>query len=931
MPTIPESPRRSTTTASAGGNPVKNDPTLIVLMERLDMVDSYEQFDKWKDDFLERFEFFLGEDGSAEASKAYEHFRQARMENVVKKVKRLSDYREKGDVSVDRVSVRARNAMNEVSVILLDTCKDVRSLVPPTSADEERAGYTKYHLGSILVRDGFQEYERLHMCRDVMDKMRDECVQEIGDEKLLEAIRKYDDEVKRFVSIMEDLGLYKIMLKEREFDPKLREKARKEKLEAIENEPPKDPVKPTIPELPFGDDVTEAQTNDVEYEEEIIEEYYDEVTVEETIFEEPEVEEAETPPKPTSPPKPETTPESEIPPKPESPKKSLSPQKRESTSRTNYDVGGSWGTLPMNFDGEVTMSPKLKMKQDLAVASGHSKPESPKQNTRADQVFVTPARTNKKTTVMPVHEISVNLDDDQSVGGLSFTSETAHILETDTPKTRKAKLEWKAVKSASKRRGSLSNKDGSGATKTKSPKGKSPKNALPKVPKPPRPSSTKELTTKTQDVGWSLPMSSDADASSVWSRSNAPTKRTDGASVVSTTSDSSIGPGIRVRRVSRTTAAKEEPKVTVEQVSTENNTTTIVPAQGTTTVVTNGTEIVNVDGGHTTTHHNDIDERHVYQTIHRTVKTTYETDHVDHHHVYNTGVVNVHYISGVDWIGTVPSITVLDSGRYYVERPGVRRSSYIRMITFCGVDDSIDPRLLGIVCQCYPLVEFAVLMRQDMAGQPRYASPDWIQRLARVQAKSDGRMNLAAHLCGSFVKEVLEGNDSIITRLKEIKFQRIQLNVSSKYGVNTHDVSSYVEKFLEVAAKHTDIEIAIQLNDESRPLWIGILGAGEVPKNVSFLFDPSMGRGEVPESWTPAPKGYKVGYAGGIGLGGRNMTRRMLEEILGVGNGQAVWVSMESSLRCTKDGKDVFNLEKAYEVMDVAHDLRIHLHPDFVE
>ena len=37
----------------------------------------------------------------------------------------------------------------------------------------------------------------------------------------------------------------------------------------------------------------------------------------------------------------------------------------------------------------------------------------------------------------------------------------------------------------------------------------------------------------------------------------------------------------------------------------------------------------------------------------------------------------------------------------------------LRALGFCGVDDSVDPNLLGIISNSYPFVEFGVLFRPD--------------------------------------------------------------------------------------------------------------------------------------------------------------------------------------------------------------------------
>ena len=43
----------------------------------------------------------------------------------------------------------------------------------------------------------------------------------------------------------------------------------------------------------------------------------------------------------------------------------------------------------------------------------------------------------------------------------------------------------------------------------------------------------------------------------------------------------------------------------------------------------------------------------------------------------------------------------------------------LRALRFCGVDDSVNPKLLGIFSHMYPIVEFGVLFRPDKEGTPR--------------------------------------------------------------------------------------------------------------------------------------------------------------------------------------------------------------------
>ncbi len=37
----------------------------------------------------------------------------------------------------------------------------------------------------------------------------------------------------------------------------------------------------------------------------------------------------------------------------------------------------------------------------------------------------------------------------------------------------------------------------------------------------------------------------------------------------------------------------------------------------------------------------------------------------------------------------------------------------LRVLGFCGADDSVHPNMLGLICDSYPFVEFGILFRPD--------------------------------------------------------------------------------------------------------------------------------------------------------------------------------------------------------------------------
>lgn len=107
-----------------------------------------------------------------------------------------------------------------------------------------------------------------------------------------------------------------------------------------------------------------------------------------------------------------------------------------------------------------------------------------------------------------------------------------------------------------------------------------------------------------------------------------------------------------------------------------------------------------------------------------------------------------------------------------------RRSLRLRGLGLCGVDDSVDPRLLALISRDYPFVEWGALFGADLLeGTPRYASSKWVQTLAKVQAALPAaqRMRLAAHLCGARAEEVLNGNATFAKQMFAAGFRRFQV------------------------------------------------------------------------------------------------------------------------------------------------------------
>ena len=147
-------------------------------------------------------------------------------------------------------------------------------------------------------------------------------------------------------------------------------------------------------------------------------------------------------------------------------------------------------------------------------------------------------------------------------------------------------------------------------------------------------------------------------------------------------------------------------------------------------------------------------------------------------------------------------------------------------------------------------------------------------------------------------------------------------------GVDTSALPTAVPVVVALMARHPELEFILQKNDETEPLWRGVLEAkgGHLPTNVTMLVDESKGTGVLASSW-PSPQGYNIGYAGGIGPAN---VQDVLKDVARVARDREVWIDMESSLRSTKDGKDVFDLDKCFQCIEAACEMGLMgiQHPD---
>lgn len=192
----------------------------------------------------------------------------------------------------------------------------------------------------------------------------------------------------------------------------------------------------------------------------------------------------------------------------------------------------------------------------------------------------------------------------------------------------------------------------------------------------------------------------------------------------------------------------------------------------------------------------------------------------------------------------------------------------------------------------YP-VEFGILFSPKRTGYGRYPSEAWVTKLIE-KANDRGLLNLSAHLCGEYSRELLSTRKLVVLDavFESSAFNRVQ--------INTADPSAFDKReTMALWGRRRGLQVILQTRD---------------PKNfppsslVNWLFDQSGGRGTSPASWPTAEPQMYVGFAGG--LNPQNVSSAVRQ----IGTSQKhYWIDMESGVR---DEQDRFSLTKCRQVCE---------------
>jgi hypothetical protein len=217
----------------------------------------------------------------------------------------------------------------------------------------------------------------------------------------------------------------------------------------------------------------------------------------------------------------------------------------------------------------------------------------------------------------------------------------------------------------------------------------------------------------------------------------------------------------------------------------------------------------------------------------------------------------------------------------------------IHTVTITGADDTTDIQQLVNLSTEFPFVEWGVLVSKSEEGNSRFPTRPWIDRFG--EAAKTRRLKVAMHLCGRWMRELLNGELAWEDLPSVSHFaQSFQFNINGT--VLPESTTGFFTKLAQRKALRSFI---FQLTKASEPL---VLQAQSNDFNVMGLYDNSGGKGKSPESGWPSPVDvpFPMGFAGG--LGPDNVLDQLGRINAACGDQPYMtWIDMEGRIR-TDDG-----------------------------
>src|SRR5690242_537210 len=83
-------------------------------------------------------------------------------------------------------------------------------------------------------------------------------------------------------------------------------------------------------------------------------------------------------------------------------------------------------------------------------------------------------------------------------------------------------------------------------------------------------------------------------------------------------------------------------------------------------------------------------------------------------------------------------------------------------VTLTGADDQTSPLRLVELSKQYPFVEWGILVSEKQSGCPRFPSDLWQENFVVAVRDAGHPVNVSCHVCGSWVRSLLVGDDQLL-------------------------------------------------------------------------------------------------------------------------------------------------------------------------
>lgn len=250
----------------------------------------------------------------------------------------------------------------------------------------------------------------------------------------------------------------------------------------------------------------------------------------------------------------------------------------------------------------------------------------------------------------------------------------------------------------------------------------------------------------------------------------------------------------------------------------------------------------------------------------------------------------------------------------------LKMKKILNRVTVTGADDSTDQETMMLIQQEFKFVEWGILVSSSSAGSYRFPSVDWIRKLvAKQSTNQDRKFQLAAHVCGKWIRDICQGNWSIFFKKLDGDypfpiqyFDRIQLNFHGEKRTVTNNWLQGAKDWNELRARLNlpPVEFIFQLDGTNNKLLTEAINEGIT---CSGLIDLSHGAGVLPDSWPQPPEGTYTGYAGGLSVDNLEDQLNRISEVCG---NNPIWIDAETRLR--SDDDSIFDLGKVKQFLEIA-------------